>query len=242
MPSGKEGGKRMPESRMLLLGLCALVVACRGGERRHAVAADTVGARAHAAAMLAPLGPVRALSAVEADYAAQAAQRGFREDVRQYAQVIAADHRAVIAILDSVARAQGVGYEATAAVRELENAARTAHAGRDSLTGVAFDLAYIRAEVEAHRQLIDRLDQELIPGMGAAPQKSVLHDMRAMANAHLARARQILALVLQEAPGAASRPATTPAPPGGTAPRTDKVRRTPPDTGGPRVRPDTLHS
>jgi putative membrane protein len=242
MPSDHKGGNRMPESRMLLLALCALIVACRGGERRNAVAADTVGARAHAAAMLAPLAPVRALSVVEADYAAQAAQRGFRDDVRNYAQVIGTDHRAVIAILDSVARAQGVGYEATATVRELENAARTVHAGRDSLTGIDYDLAYIRAEVETHRQLIDRLDQELIPGMGAAPQKSVLHDVRAMANAHLARARQILALVLRETPAAAGRPVTTPKPATGAAPRTDTVRRPPSDTGRPRVRPDTLQT
>jgi predicted outer membrane protein len=229
----------MPESRMLLLALCALLIGCRGGERRNTVAADTVGARAHAAAVLAPLAPVRALSVAEADYATQAAQRGFREDVRRYAQVIATDHRAVVGILDSVAHAQGVAYEATAAVRELENAVRTAHAGRDSLTGIDFDVAFIRAEVEAHRQLIDRLDQELIPAMGAAPQKAILHDVRAMANAHLARARQILAVVLRAVP-AAPRPVTTPASPSGTAPRTDTVRRAPADTGRRPVRRDTI--
>src|SRR5687767_10456505 len=154
------GGRPMPGSRMLPLALCALVVACRGGERRNAAAADTLSARAHAASVLAPLAPVRALSAAEADYAAQAAQRAFREDVRRYAQVISTDHRAVVGILDSVARAEGVGYEVTPAARELEAAVRTAHSGRDSLTGVDFDVAYVRAEVEAQRQLIDRLDQE----------------------------------------------------------------------------------
>jgi predicted outer membrane protein len=232
----------MPGSRMLPLALCALVVACRGGERRNAAAADTLSARAHAASVLAPLAPVRALSAAEADYAAQAAQRAFREDVRRYAQVISTDHRAVVAILDSVARAEGVGYEVTPAARELEAAVRTAHSGRDSLTGVDFDVAYVRAEVEAQRQLIDRLDQELIPGMGAAPQKAVLHNVRAMANAHLTRARQILAVVIRELPaGSAARPATAA---GATTPRPasagDDVRPTTSDTGRARPGPDTL--
>lgn len=236
----------MPGSRMLLLALCALVVACRGGEGRNAAAADTVSARANAAAVLAPLAPVRAVSAAEAEFATQATQRASRDDVRQYAQVIATDHRAVMAILDSVARAQGVGYEVTPAARELETAARTAHAGRDSLTGPDFDLAYMRAEVESHRQLIDRLDQELIPGMGAAPQKAVLHEVRAMADAHLTRARQMLAVALRSMPATtaarpptAPRPATTPRPPD-TLPRVDTLRRPPPDTGRPRVRPDTV--
>src|SRR5215211_9455431 len=125
----------MPGSRMLLLALCALVGACRGGERRNSAAADTLSARANAAALLTPLAPVRALSVAEAEFAAQAEQRAFRDDVRRYAQVVATDHRAVVGILDSLSRAQGVGYEATPAARELENAVRLAHSGRDSLTG-----------------------------------------------------------------------------------------------------------
>lgn len=224
----------MPGSRMLPLALCALLVACRGGERRNTAAADTLRARAQAAGVLAPLAPVRALSVAEAEYAAHAAQRAFREDVRRYAQVIATDHSAVVGILDSVARAEGVGYEPTPAARELETAVRNAHAGRDSLTGIDFDLAFIRAEVEAQRQLIDRLDQELIPGMGAAPQKAVLQDVRAMSSAHLARARQILAVVLRELP--ATRPVAAP----GAATTTRPATGTPPDTGRPRTRPDTV--
>jgi putative membrane protein len=230
----------MPVSRMLPLALCVLG-ACRGGERRNAAAADTLTARVNAAAVLGPLAPVRALSAAEADYAEQAAQRAVREDVRRYAHVLATDHRAVLAILDSVARAEGVGYEATPAARELETAVRTAHSGRDSLTGIDFDLAYIRAEVEAQRQLIDQLDQELIPGMGAAPQKAVLHNVRAMANAHLTRARQILAVVLREVPATSvARAGTAGTSQGAT--RADSARRPPPDTVRPRPRPDTMQT
>jgi predicted outer membrane protein len=238
----------MRVGRMPLVALCALVVACRGGgERRNAAAADTLNARANAAAVLAPLAPVRSLSIAEIEYAMQAAQRASREDVRRYAQVIGTDHRAVVSILDSLARAQGVTYEVTPPARELEGAVRAAHAGRDSLTGPEFDLAYIRAEVESYRQLIDRLDQELIPGMGAAPQRSVLQEVRAMANAHLTRARQILAMALREIPASAIARPTTSAPraagpsnPSGTTPRSDTVRRPPPDTARPPVRPDTL--
>jgi predicted outer membrane protein len=250
--STDERGRRMPALRMLPLALGVLVVACGGGERRSTAAADTVTARAHATAVLAPLAPVRALSTAEADYAANAAQRASRDDVRRYAQVVATDHRAVAGILDSVARAEGVGYETTPAARELETTVRTAHGGRDSLTGITFDLAYIRAEVEAQRQLIDRLDQELIPGMGAAPQKVVLQNVRAMANAHLTRARQLLAVILREAPAAVAvaRPAAAGA--GRAAPSRaagDSARRPPPDTGRarpdttrPRPRPDTTHA
>jgi predicted outer membrane protein len=243
--------------RLLALALCTLVVAC-GGEERRMAAADTVTARAHATAVLAPLAPVRALSAAEAEYAAQAAQRASRDDVRRYAQVIATDHRAVTGILDSVARTEGVEYEATPTARELETAVRAAHSGRDSLTGITFDLAYVRAEVEAQRQLIDRLDQELIPGMGAAPQQVVLRNVRAMANAHLTRARQLLAVILREAPatvavarppvvGGGVRPAA-PRPATAQGATSDSGRPTPdtgqarPDTTRPRPRPDTTRT
>jgi predicted outer membrane protein len=233
----------MPGSRMLSLALCTLVVACRGGEGRNTAAADTLRARAGAAAVLAPLALVRFASAAEAEYAAEAAKRAAREDVRRYAQVIATDHRAVVGILDSIARGQEADYEATPASRELATALGAAHAGRDSLAGPAFDLAFIRAEVESQRQLIDRLDQELIPGMGGAPQRAVLQDVRAMAGAHLTRARQLLAIALRDAPPVVartatpppSRPAATPRP-AETTRRADTLPRPRPDT----TRRDTL--
>jgi predicted outer membrane protein len=84
------------------------------------------------------------------------------------------------------------------------------------LAGPAFDLTYVRAEVESHRLLLDRLDQELIPGVRRAEVRALLQQVRAMTDAHLTRARQLLAQLL-------GRPDPTPRPP--PQPRPDTLLR-----------------
>lgn len=207
------------------MAVCVLSSACRDSDRGDAAAADTVPVGENLTQTAAMLAPVRAVSVAETEFSALAAERAEREVVKRYAGVVAADHRAVVGVLDSVAQSAGLKYAPTGAVRELEEGVRVAHAGLDNLEGYEFDLAFIRAEVESHRQLVDRLDQELIPGVGAEEQRRMLlQEVRAMADAHLTRARQILATLLETAPARAS-----PRPP--AAPR---------DTGARRVRPDTL--
>ena len=212
---------------ILPLLLCAVATACRDENGGSAVPVDTLDASYVAGSLTESLAPVRAASAAEAEFAELATQRATREPVRQYAQVITADHRAVVSALDSLARARTLTYEASAAVRDVENGVRAAHAGLQTIPAEEFDLAFIRAEVESHRQLVDRLDRELIPSARGDDIRALLGDVRAMSDAHLTRARQILTELL-----GSIAPAT---PPPGT------VRRPRPDSAA-RPRRDTLTS
>jgi predicted outer membrane protein len=211
--------------RLLAGALVCGVIACGGDDRvdNTNTAPTAAETDARTAALLAP---VRAVSVLETELAGRAAQRAERESVRRYALIVGTDHRAVVLMLDSMASADRTQLQPTPAARELEEGVRTAHAGLDSLSGFAYDLGFIRAQIEAHRQLIDRIDQELIPGMGGpGPRRTLLQDVRMMVDAHLTRARQLLALLLESQPA-------------GSVPR--PVPRVAPDTGGRPVRVDTV--
>lgn len=201
----------MRKLRVLLLTGIVTVAACGGGDEEAEVR-DAAQVAADSAAASALLTPVRGVSLAEVEFGDMAAQRSASPEVRQYAQTVAADHRALVEALDSVAALHRATLVETGATQELANTARMAHSGLEALAGSEFELPFIRAEVETHRLLLDELDQQLIPSARHPELNALLTDIRAMVDAHLARARQLLAQQL----GEAEEPAAdqTPAPAG----------------------------
>ncbi|HEX2168422.1 MAG TPA: DUF4142 domain-containing protein [Longimicrobiales bacterium] len=192
----------MRELRVRTLLLAGLLVsaACGGDDEDEGTERrDAAQASADSAAAASLLTPIRGMSMAEVEFADMAAQRAASADVRQYAQTIAADHRALIGALDSVARLHRAPLTETRETQELANTARLAHSGLEALAGAEFDMPFVRAEVESHRMLLDQLEQQLIPSATNPELKSLLTDISAMATAHLTRARQLLAQQLGEA-------------------------------------------
>jgi predicted outer membrane protein len=205
--------------KLLLMIGCSAAVACdRDSGQSDTTAADTTRTADDAAEVHALLGPIRAISRAEVEFGELAAQRAASAAIRQYGQTIAADHRAVLTLLDDHAQRYGTTLSETGPALEMANMVRMAHSGLENLAGPDFDLPFVRAEVESHRQLLDRLDQHAIPAATSPELRDMLTDLRAMADAHLARARQLLASQLGESAEPppqlpAPRPAPTPAPP-----------------------------
>jgi putative membrane protein len=213
---------------VLLLGLAACG---RNGEPDDQVRADTLGAAETPEQVRELLSPVRSVSMVVVTYGDMGMQRSGREEIRRFGQTVGTDHRNLIPILDSAAQTAGTALEETARGRELSSAVRMAHAGLENLQNGDFDLAFVRGQVESHRQLLDVIDHELIPGASSLEMETLLQETRAMVYAHLMRARQLLGDLL----GQPLEP-----PPPGTAP--ELVPRTPPDTVPPPAvpPPDTI--
>lgn len=184
---------------MLLLAGLLTAAACGGDDQNddadEAVAAQTTADSAAASSLLTP---IRGMSMAEVEFADMAAQRAGSPAVRQYAQTVAADHRHLITALDSVARVHRATLTETRETQEMANTARLAHSGLEALAGEAFDLPFVRAEVESHRMLLDQLDQQMIPAATNPELNGLLTDIRALADAHLTRARQLLAQQLGE--------------------------------------------
>lgn len=199
-------------ARMWVPGVL-LLAACGGDDEADALAAADSSNVENAAAVGDLLSPVRAVSNSLVELSQRAARESTVADVRQYAATVGTDHRAVILTLDSVAQSRGATLSQTESARDLENTVRSAHAGLDVLPAGDHDLAYIRAQVESHRQMLERLETELLPRATSADMRTLLGDLQAMEAAHLTRARQLLAVLLE---GGAATPA--PEPPGATVP------------------------
>jgi predicted outer membrane protein len=185
----------MQDMRVPLLLVGLLTAAACGGDDRNDETSEAAAAQsaADSAAASSLLTPIRGMSLAEVEFADLATRRAGSTAVRQYAQTVAADHRSLITALDSVARIYSTTLTEAHDTQEMANTARLAHSGLEGLPPEEFDLPFVRAEVESHRMLLDRLDQEMIPAATNAELNGLLTDIRAMADAHLTRARQLLA-------------------------------------------------
>ncbi|HSJ08181.1 MAG TPA: DUF4142 domain-containing protein [Longimicrobiales bacterium] len=198
----------------ILVGLLAVAACDRRTDSADAAAADTTGVAESAGAVTDLLAPVRAVGLVAIEQGQAAMQLAARASVRTYAGTVAADHRALVATLDTEAGSRGATLAETPEARELANAARMAHAGLENLPDTEYDLAFIRAQVEANRQLLDTIDQELYPAATSSSLQALLRDVRGMVDAHLMRSRQLLGDLLGEPvePPPTGAPAPAPGP------------------------------
>lgn len=196
----------MRNMRMLLLAMLPCAAACDADDD-EGVPVDATAAAATAQATADLLAPVRATSVVIVDYADVATRQAEQADVREYARTVGMDHRGLIAALDSAARAESLTLTESPDARALANSVQMAHSGLEALPGADYDQAFVRAQLEAHRQLTEQLDEQMLPDMSASLERLV-QDTRALVNAHRMRARQLLAALLDEpdpAPAAPSR-------------------------------------
>ena len=90
--------------------------------------------------------------------------------------------------------ASQLGLEAPqhALIAQLQEEAAAARPLLDSLTGPAFDAAYLRREAEFHEVVLAALDETLIRGARSAQLRTFLENMRPAIQAHYHRARQLI--------------------------------------------------
>jgi putative membrane protein len=81
--------------------------------------------------------------------------------------------------------------QANVTSQSLETAGKKNLAHLRTLSGPAFDKAYVDQEVAFHQQVLDALDNSLIPGATNAELKALLVKVRPAFVAHLEHARQL---------------------------------------------------
>jgi putative membrane protein len=138
---------------------------------------------------------------VDVDAGKLAGQRASHADVKKFAERMVSDH-------------EGVNKQATALASKLKltpqenDTSKAIKADGDknlanlkTLSGSAFDKAYVDHEVAYHAQVIDALDKTLLPGASNGELKALLSSVRPAFVAHLEHAKQIQASL-----GASGRP------------------------------------
>lgn len=192
---------------VLMLGV---VAGCRRQSEEGAAnmgtpgAADTTGGMAPTAppaATPAPTAPTLtdaqiaqiALAANSADSASGMLARGkaVAADVKEFARRMVTDHSSLNKQATDLAKRLNLMPAPSDASTDLQNKAASALKELEGKTGKDFDKAYIDHEVAFHQEVLNALDQQLIPNAQNAELKQLLQTARMGVQQHLDMAKQL---------------------------------------------------
>jgi putative membrane protein len=128
---------------------------------------------------------------VDVDAGQLAQSRSTSKDVKQFAKLMVDDHNGVNkAAVDLVTRLK-VTPEPNATSASLQKGGDENLASLKTLSGAAFDKAYVVHEVAYHQAVLDALDKVLIPCASNADLKALLVKVRPAFVAHLDHAKHL---------------------------------------------------
>ena len=130
---------------------------------------------------------------VDIDAGSMAAKKTKNKSVREFAKTMVRDHTAVNAQATALAKKLGVIPEESDTSKSLKSGGDKTMAQLMTLTGAAFDKAYIDNEVSYHEAVLGVLDETLIPNTRNAELKSLLESARPIFVTHLDHAKKLQA-------------------------------------------------
>ena len=130
---------------------------------------------------------------VDIDAGKLAEMKGSNDEVKAFGKQMAADHTRVNASAVELVTKLKVTPEDNATSKSLKAGGEKNVANLKSLSGAAFDKAYIANEVTYHQQVLDAVDTVLIPGAKNEELKALLVKVRPAFLAHLEHAKKVQA-------------------------------------------------
>lgn len=128
---------------------------------------------------------------VDIDAGKLAESKASSADVKAFGKQMVTDHTGVNKSATELATKLGVTPQENPTSRSLKDGGEKNVAHLKTLSGAAFDKAYVAHEVAYHQQVLDALDKTLIPGASNAELKALLVKVRPAFVAHLEHAKQI---------------------------------------------------
>jgi putative membrane protein len=128
---------------------------------------------------------------VDVDAGKLAQHRAGNSEVGKFAALMVNDHEGVNKQAVALATRLKVTPQENDTSRALKAAGDKNAAHLKTLSGAAFDKAYVDHEVVYHAQVLDALDKTLIPGASNAELKALLVKVRPAFVAHLEHAKQL---------------------------------------------------
>jgi putative membrane protein len=132
---------------------------------------------------------------VDIDAGTVAVSRSANGEVKAFAQLMVTDHTAVNKSVTDLAGTLSVTPQDNPTSESLKAGGDKNLAHLRTLTGTAFDSAYVNHEVAYHQEVIDALDKTLIPGATNAELKALLIKVRPAFVAHLEHAKRLQASI-----------------------------------------------
>jgi putative membrane protein len=136
---------------------------------------------------------VVAANQVDIDAGKLAAQMSHTKDVQDFAQLMITDHTGVNKSAVDLVTKLKVTPEDNPTSETLKSGGEENLRNLKTLSGAAFDKAYVDHEVAYHQLVLDAVDKALIPNAKNAELKSLLVKVRPAFAAHLEHAKRIQA-------------------------------------------------
>lgn len=128
---------------------------------------------------------------VDIDAGKLAKGKTHNKDVKAFAQQMITDHTAVNQQAGALVKKLGVKPEANPTSASLKKGADENVAHLKKLKGQAFDKAYVAHEVAYHQQVLDAIDNTLIPSAHNAQLKGLIEKVRPAIAEHLEHAKHL---------------------------------------------------
>jgi putative membrane protein len=130
---------------------------------------------------------------VDIDAGVLAAARSHNAEVKAFGQAMVKDHTGVNKSATELVTRLKVTPQDNPTSQSLKSGGETNVAHLETLSGAAFDKAYVDHEVAYHQQVLDAVDTTLVPGATNAELKALLVKVRPAFVAHLHHARMLQA-------------------------------------------------
>ncbi|HEX7667337.1 MAG TPA: DUF4142 domain-containing protein, partial [Polyangiaceae bacterium] len=137
------------------------------------------------------LGITDAANKGEVDQAKMALKSGKSADVKAFAKMMVSDHTDAMKKLDALAAGKSIVTATSDDATKIQTDGQAAAGTLGSLTGKDFDKQYIDLQVTEHQQVLDALDQKLIPQSTNPDFKTALKGVRDKVAGHLKKAQEI---------------------------------------------------
>lgn len=135
---------------------------------------------------------------VDIDAGKVAETRGSTKDVKAFGTQMVAAHTGVNKSAEELATRLKVTPQENATSAALKQGGEANLTHLKTLSGRAFDRAYIEHEVAYHQQVLEAIDKTLIPGATNQQLKDLLVKVRPAIAAHLEHARMVQAALAAE--------------------------------------------
>ena len=135
---------------------------------------------------------------VDIDAGKLAKSRSANDEVKAFAEQMIIDHTSVNKSATDLVAKLKVSPQSNPTSQSLKAGGDRNLAHLKTLTGAAFDKAYVDHEVAYHQQVIDALDSILIPGATNAELKALLIKVRPAFVAHLEHAKRLQSSTTKE--------------------------------------------
>jgi len=130
---------------------------------------------------------------VDIDAGKLATTKAADPDVKKFAQLMVTDHTGVNKSAVDLATKLKVTPEDNPTSKSIKSGGDDNVKNLQTLSGTAFDKAYVDHEVAYHQQVLDAVDKTLIPGAKNAELKALLVKVRPAFVAHLEHAKHVQA-------------------------------------------------